>query len=490
MSFSLLSTRFSIPHPRPDLVPRRRLEQKLIEGISQPVTLVSAPAGFGKTTLLSEWVHSARSGNLSVAWLSLEKEDNDPGRFLVHLFASLQTALCAGQPVEAVIQEGFHPFYQLQKLLNQFEPTETPLILILEDYHVITTGSVHEMVTFLVEHMPVEMRLILSTRSDPPLPLARWRLQDQLLEIRTDDLRFTRDEVEAFLRQSTGTTFPDETVTTMELRTEGWIAGLKLVVLSLRSLPQADASNFIDNLRGSHRLIADYLLEEVIDGQSESVRSFLLQTSILPSLTGTLCDAVTGQRNGQTMLEQLERDNLFIVRLDDERVWYRYHHLFTDLLQQKLEQRYPGQTAVLRRRAAQWYLQNDYTECAVDEALEIRDFRLAAEWIDRFRASYVVNGQLEKVRGWVKALPTDVLSDFPRLDDLSRSMQDNRLTQREKDVLRRIAAGASNQEIADNLVISLGTVKKHLNNIFIKLEARNRTQALARARELGWLSQD
>jgi LuxR family maltose regulon positive regulatory protein len=487
MTLSLLATKFYIPHLRPDLVARPRLLQKLSAGLAYPLTLVSAPAGFGKTTLLSAWNQSLMGNGWSLAWLSLEAEDNDPARFLGYLAGALEpwaagilaktrTALASSPPQDV-----------LPGLLESIERCPAPLIVILEDYHIITTQAVHEIVVFLIQHRPPQLHIILSTRSDPPLPLARWRLQEALAEIRADDLRFSRDEIVAYLEQSAGETLSGEAVDTLEARTEGWIAGLKLAVLSLRNTPYSEVTDFIRNLSGNHRLIADYLLEEVIESQPETVRRFLLQTSILPSLAGALCDVVTGEHNGQDMLEYLERANLFIVQLDDERIWYRYHHLFADLLRQKLEQRYPGQSVGLRRRAANWYLQNDYTECAIDEVLGLRDYRLAADWIVRLGLPLLQSGQRQTVTRWVEAIPPGILADYPRLDQLRQATQINPLTQREVEVLRQIAAGASNQEIAANLVISLGTVKKHLNNIFTKLGTHNRTQALARAREVGLL---
>ena len=486
----LLTTKLHIPALQSDLVPRPRLTQKLMEGMGKRLTLISAPAGFGKTTMLGEWHASPQGNSIPLAWLSLEREENQPVRFLAYLIAAIDSIqaglvqeagflLNSNQPVDCAAV--------LTALLDEIYTYPRPFALVLDDYHNLTSETIHRAVEFLINHLPPNMHLIIVSRMDPPLPLARWRVRDELVEIRTDDLRFTHEECIAYLDHNLVTALSGEAITTLETRTEGWITGLKLAALSLRNDHHTDLPDFISQLNGTHRLIADYLIEEVLNSQPEEMRLFLLQTSVLTCLCGSLCNAVTGRHDGQAMLEQLERENLFIVQIDEQRTWYRYHHLFADLLRQKLEQLFPGQTNELRQRTAGWFLANDYQECAIEEAIDVQAFDLAAGWIAQLRTTLIDSGQRETIIHWIETIPASTLAAYPELARLHASTVLSPLTQREQDVLRRIAAGATNREIAETLVVSLGTVKKHMNNIFAKLCVRSRTQALVRARELGLL---
>jgi LuxR family maltose regulon positive regulatory protein len=487
MSLSLLANKFYIPPVRSDLVSRPRLVQMLSEGLAQPLILISAPAGFGKTTLLSEWYHSSEGRDWLTAWLSLESEDNDPVRFIDYLGGTLEPLMPGVLPTIRGELQTSSPRAALTALLDHLDGLPAPLVLILEDYHTITAKAVHEAVSFLIQHMSPQLHLVLSSRTDPPLPLARLRARGQLTEIRSEHLCFNHEETAAFLERVMGLTLSSDDVAVLEARTEGWIAGLKLAALSMQNSHYTDLTGFINGLSGNNRLIADYLIEEVIDNQPDNVRLFLLQTSILNSLSGPLCDAVTGRNDSRTMLERLERENLFILSMDDERTWFRYHHLFADLLRQRLERLYPGEVTELRRRAGEWYVQNDYPECALEEALDVQAFDLAAGWIAQILPTLVQSGQRETILRWVELLPSGTLTAYPALARLRASGRSDMLTQRELEVLRRIALGATNREIAEILIVSLGTVKKHLNNVFAKLSVHNRTQAVACARELGLL---
>jgi LuxR family maltose regulon positive regulatory protein len=480
---TLPATKFYIPTARSDLLPRPRLVRKLAEGLAGPLVLISAPTGFGKTTLLAEWHHSPEGRGFLLAWLSLETEDNDPHRFLsclITALGSLQPDLLAkAETLLALIQ----PKAVLTELVNRLSRVAVPFALVLEDYHLIDAGAVHDAAAFLVSHMPPNVHLIISSCLDPPLPLSRLRVRGELTEIRTDDLRFTREESAAYLREIMGLALSAQDVEALEAHTEGWIAGLKLAALSMQNNPDTSPSDFVSEFASSHHYIADYLVEEVLSGLPEDVRRFLLETSVSKCLCGDLCDAITRQNDGQAMLERLEQENLFVVRQDDDREWFRYHHLFADLLRHHLDRSYAGQARELHRRAAEWYAHNDYLYDAIEEAISAQDFELAARVLHGIRTAWTQDEQAE-LECWVDTLPDSVLRALPELNNLRSANCRGPLTAREMQVLQLIRKGASNREIAQTLVISTGTVKKHLNNIFAKLQAQNREQAVARAREL------
>ena len=383
MSTPILATKLYIPPPRPKVVPRPRLIERLDEGFSaeRKLTLISAPAGFGKTTLVSEWVNDLRftsddfrldavqEGKIvnqkstivnRVAWLSLDAGDNDPARFLAYFVAALQTISAGiGAGVLAALESPQPPPTEplLTTLINEITTLPNSFILVLDDYHTIDAKPVDQALIFLVEHLPRQMHLVITTREDPQLPLARLRARGQLTELRAADLRFTPAEAAGFLNQVMGLNLSAEEIAALEARTEGWIAGLQLAAISMRG--HQDTASFIKSFTGSHHFVLDYLMEEVLGQQSESVQTFLLRTSILDRLCGPLCDAVMDERRttkderqmagdapfsssvlrpSSAVLEYLEHANLFIVPLDDERRWYRYHHLFADLLRQRLHQ--------------------------------------------------------------------------------------------------------------------------------------------------------
>jgi LuxR family maltose regulon positive regulatory protein len=324
--------------------------------MNRKLTLISAPAGFGKTTQLSEWRMIHLDSEYPLAWVSLEEADNDPSRFLSYLIAALQAIEAdTGESVLNSLRSPQPPPIEsvLTTLVNEIAAIPKDFALVLDDYHVIEVEPVHDATTFLLEHMPPNAHLVIASRVDPPLPLARLRARGQMTEMRADDLRFTPEETAAFLRGVMGLDLPEESVTALEERTEGWIAGLQLAALSVRG--REDISGFIATLRGSSRYIVDYLAEEVLRRQPEGVRAFLLQTSILDRLSGPLCDAITDRADGQEMLERLERANLFTIPLDEERRWYRYHHLFSEFLCEHLRRTRPDQEPRLHRKASSWY---------------------------------------------------------------------------------------------------------------------------------------
>ncbi|MBV9228179.1 MAG: LuxR family transcriptional regulator, partial [Chloroflexi bacterium] len=362
MSTPILATKLYIPPLRPQVVSRPRLIERLNEGLHRKLTLISAPAGFGKTTLVSAWIEGIK---LPTAWLSLDEGENDPTRFLMYLVAALQTiATTIGEGVLRVLQSPQPPptDTMLTALLNDLTIIRDPFLLVLDDYHVIEAKPVDQALMYLVDHLPPHMHLVIATREDPLLPLARLRARDQLTELRAADLRFTPSEAATFLNQVMGLTLTAEDIAALERRTEGWIAGLQLAALSLQG--QQDATSFIRSFTGSHHFVLDYLLEEVLGQQPERVQRFLLRTSILDRMSGPLCDAVVldPSISGQATLEYLEHANLFIIPLDDERRWYRYHQLFAELLRLRLPQSIASSPAeaqsqvnALYLRASQWY---------------------------------------------------------------------------------------------------------------------------------------
>ena len=345
MTTSLLATKLYVPPNRRELVPRPHLLEQLNRGLGRKLTLISAPAGFGKTTLVGEWVDDLRADAAegdNVAWLSLDEGDSDPVRFLTYFVAALSgvegTDATIGQGALGMLQspQPHPPNDVLTSLLNEIASVQGRILLVLDDYHLIESSAVDDALAFFVEHQPDSVHLVIATREDPRLPLARLRARDQLTELRAADLRFSCPEASGFLNQMMGLSLSEEDVAALEARTEGWIAGLQLAALSMQG--HEDAASFVRSFTGSHRHVTDYLLQEVLSRQSEKLQMFLLLTAILDRLTGSLCDAVTGQDDGQETIETLERANLFIVPLDEERRWYRYHHLFADLIRQRLHQ--------------------------------------------------------------------------------------------------------------------------------------------------------
>jgi LuxR family maltose regulon positive regulatory protein len=342
MRTPVLATKLFAPTRRSQLVARPRLVEQLDTTLAanNRLTLVSAPAGFGKTTLLSDWLThlESRSTQTRVGWLSLDEDDNDLPRLLSHLTAALRGAGLDVDPALLDAHQGMSPSSALTAIVNDVaraveETPATHWVLVLDDVHVIGASDVHEAMSFLLDHLPRRLHLLMATRSDPPLPLPLLRVRGELTEVRGADLRFTRREAVEFLNSVMGLQLSTDDVAALEERTEGWIAGLQLAALSLRGIQETDAvAGFIEAFTGSNRFVIDYLADEVLARQSDEVRNFLLRTSILDQMTGSLCDAVTAGVNSAGLLEQLERGNLFLVALDDQRSWYRYHHLFSDVL--------------------------------------------------------------------------------------------------------------------------------------------------------------
>jgi LuxR family maltose regulon positive regulatory protein len=410
----LLATKLHVPHPRQHLVLRPHLISRLAQGMERTLTLVSAPAGFGKTTLLAQWL--AVSG-MPAAWLSLEAEDNDPARFISYLIAALQTLdVQIGTTALAMLRTAQPPSPEtvLATLISDLISRDTEdITLVLDDYHMITAESIQRGMTFLLEHLPPQLHLVLATRADPPLPLARMRAQGQLTEVRTADLRFGAAEASAFLQEVMQLDLQAADINTLERRTEGWIAGLQFAALSLQG--RADVAEFLTAFRGTHRYVLDYLSEEVLARQSTVVQQFLLHTCLLERLSGALCDAVTEQEGSQAMLEDLERANLFLVPLDDERSWYRYHHLFAEALRSLLQQSQPSLLPALHRRASLWYQQHGMVIEAVHHALAASDIEHVADLIEQHGYPFALHGQLHTVLAWLKRLPDTLILTRPQL---------------------------------------------------------------------------
>jgi LuxR family maltose regulon positive regulatory protein len=410
--YALLSTKLNVPSVRTNLVTRPRLFGRLDEGIRGKLTLVCAPAGFGKSTLLGDWI--LRSG-LPVGCVSLDTDDNDPSRFLSYLAAALQSAAPdIGEGVNTLHRSPHPPTRAvLTNLLNEVATVPRNFVIVLDDYHLIEEEAVHATLAFVLEHLPPRMHLVVASRTEPPLPLSRLLARGDLTKLAASDLRFTPEEAAEFLGEVMGLDLSADDVATLEQRTEGWIAGLQLAALSIRGTE--DIPGFVSVFAGTDRHVFDYLAEEVLDQQSEETRTFLLRTSILDRLCGPLCDAVTGQSGGQAMLENLERRNLLMVPLDNRRRWYRYHHLFSDFLRQRLDAESPRLTSELHKRASGWHEANGTAREAIIHALAARDFELAAVLIERLEHSMLVRGEYPIMERLLETLPEDIIRSRPRL---------------------------------------------------------------------------
>ncbi|NMB90321.1 MAG: AAA family ATPase, partial [Chloroflexi bacterium] len=433
MTVPILTTKLYIPHPRPNRVTRRRLLERLENGLRQGhrLYLLSAPAGFGKTTLLSDWMAAysapgdpqAGAAAPRFCWFSIDEGDNDPQRFVAYVIAALQNIDAEiGKASLALLQarlgagEGISYEAVYTALLNDLAGCPSPLLLVLDDYHLIHSRTVHDNLAFLLDHLPPRAHLVIASRSDPPFPLARLRARGQISELRDADLRFTPEESAAFLNQVMSLQLSTADVLALEARTEGWIAGLQLVAHALQGSQArrgpVTPSEFIAAFTGSSRYVLDYLVEEVLRRQSADVQRFLLQTSILKRMTGPLCDALTGRSDGQAMLEMLESLNLFIVPLDQDRTWYRYHHLFTEFLRSRLYKELPPEAGGaspevnrLHGRAAGWLEARGLYSEATDHALQAGEYGQAVHLIESFFMHNFNFGEARILLGWLEQIP-------------------------------------------------------------------------------------
>ena len=425
---SLIRTKLRMPYKRSELVARPRLQEKVAQGLRGPLTLIAAPAGFGKTTLVASCIADCE---MPVAWLSLDKNDNQENRLLNYLVAAIQTVEPAigseaAQMLAASQQAPSNVI--LTSLINDMDSLEREMVLVLDDYQFIKSQAVHEQVTFLLEYCPGCTHLVIASRSDPPLPITRLRARGQVLELRTADLRFSQPEAAQFLNEVMGLQLEAEAVTALEERTEGWIAGLQMAALSMRD--RKDIHGFIESFSGTHRFILDYLLEEVLASQPPEIQHFLLQTSILERLTAPLCEAVLGEKGFGTrgekqdrssplspiplsyitqVLEYLEQSNLFLVPLDDERRWFRYHHLFADLLRARLQQTQPELIPGLHLSASVWYEQNGWPDQAVEHAFSIGDLDRVGWLVESQAQKLIYQIPFETMQDWIDRLPEEIV---------------------------------------------------------------------------------
>jgi LuxR family transcriptional regulator, maltose regulon positive regulatory protein len=535
MVSSLLTTKLYVPPVLSSFVPRPRITERLSMGMAGRLTLVTAPAGFGKTTAVSAWLHPQSEASVAysfvlhperVVWVSLDAADNDATSFWAYVFAALKTCVPEADAARQALEQSPQPPIEavLTSLINTLSNLPHQTVLVLDDYHAIVAPAIHRAIQFLLEHLPPRLHVLILSRSSPPLSLSRLRARGLLTEIHTVDLRFTFDEVARFLTEAMQLPLSITEIAALEARTEGWITGLHLAALAMRS--RGDCADFIRSFTGSNRFVFEYLAEEVLARQPGHVQTFLLQTSILDRMCGSLCDAILGIETvdhpsaatsksanlqtaySQLLLTELERSNLFIVPLDDDRRWYRYHPLFVEALRHRLRNGATLQeVTVLHRRASRWFEGQGLAPEALHHALVVEDWNRAITLIEQHGLSIAV-GDRDRAGSWLAALPKHLVDAHPMLNLLRKEQQVmsvqpesaslrttldgpkgmvESLTEREREVLRLVAAGTSNREIAVRLTVTLGTVKKHLNNIFGKLDVESRTQALARARELGLL---
>lgn len=407
MTHPLINTKLCIPSLRPVLVSRQQLNQRLVAGIHGKLTLISAPAGFGKTTLAAEWLRDTQQ---AVTWFSLDEADNDPARFLTYFLAALQVIDAqAGKATWTLLQAPQPPSHELlmTTLLNELTAISQPFVLAIDDYHVIQTLSIHQQLSFIVEHQPSHMHIVLLTREDPPLPLPRLRARGQMTEIRQDDLRFTAQESVEFLETVMGLKISKSEISALDRRTEGWIAGLQLAALSLQG--HHDPQHFVEDFTGSHRYVLDYLVHEVFEKQSKEIQDFLLKTSILDTLCGSLCDAITERPGSQELLETLEKANLFILPLDQSRNWYRYHNLFRELLHNRLRAQDDSTLATLHHRASTWYKNHKLLPDAILHTLAGADWERALQLIHSASDAILKRGEVFTLLNWYSKIPENLI---------------------------------------------------------------------------------
>ena len=414
MNIPILKTKLHCPSPPSKHVSRPQLMQSLNEGLElgREITLVSAPAGFGKTTCISEWIHSL---SLPVVWLSLDSSDDDPVRFFIYLIAALKTIKPdVGQEIEAVIRAGQMPPSEIvsASLINDILEIEGQFLLVLDDFHVLQDNSVLEIFKKILDNHPRPLHLVFITREDPSLPLARLRANNKLSEIRAKDLRFASDDIEIFLKKVIGLSLEAKDIAVLEEKTEGWIAGLQLIGLSVKD--KDNPSDFISNLSGSHHFILSYITEQVLNQQTEEIRDFLLKTAVLDQFNSDLCDAITERSDAKNMLQRLDKANMFLVPLDDENQWYRYHHFFTDLLRDLQKKNLGNMPAELHTRASKWYTKESMFNEAIHHALAAEDYSTAVELIETHATDILMQGYAKTVDNWIQAIPVEQRTNFPK----------------------------------------------------------------------------
>lgn len=419
----LLRTKLHVPVPHPDLVPRPRLVERLNEGLclGRPLTLVSAPAGYGKTTLIAQWLQTV---DRPVTWLSLDESENDISRFLSYLVAALQGIHDGiGRPVQMALESSAAPAVVpvMTALINDIAGLDRPFILALDDCHLIRGAATQEAIRFLVDHRTPTMHLVLLTREDPPVPVARLRINREMTEVRQEDLRFTRVEADAFFERTANVTLSASAMDTLAMRTEGWVAGMQSAALSLQNRDDVEAT--VARFGGEDRYLVDYLTEEVLERQGAEIQAFLLYTSVVQGFNADLCDALLDRDHealrtaspSQAILEQLENANLFVVPLDNRRGWYRYHHLFQDLLSSQLRRKHPDLVPALHRRASRWYRMTGLVDEAIEHALGIPDPGLVADILERHLLPQARNSRLGTCMRWLKRLPEQEIIARPYL---------------------------------------------------------------------------
>ncbi len=430
----IVITKLFIPQPRPELIHRPRLLTQLNQGLTRKLTLISAPAGFGKTTLVADWAHRSLLSDTRMAWISLDKDDNDPSLFLRYLLIAIKQVggihQNLAESLEDMLQSPQSPPVKdvVTTIINAVAESSNRLIIVFDDYHLIEETSVNEALAFLIEHLPPQLHLVIVTRDDPYLPLARLRAKGEMNELRAADLRFITVEIQEFLQQKFGVDLSSDDIAALEMHTEGWITSLQLVAISIKG--HDDAISMIQGFSGGHRYVLDYLLEEVLHQQPQYIQNFLLQTAVLNRFTGSLCEAVcfsstetagnsTRVKKGQQIIEELEHANLFLVSLDNERRWYRYHHLFSDFLRQWLRQTNLEQEANSHLRASIWYEENGFADEAIDHAIKAKDFERAVNLMSAQTESMLEFRRDNKMGDWLKELPADLLHTTPILSTLN-----------------------------------------------------------------------
>lgn len=477
MSGDLLQTKLYLPRLRPFLVPRPRLIEKLNLGLHRKLTLISAPAGFGKTTLVSEWI---AEGKRPFVWLSLDESDSDLARFLTYFIAALQTHTPSlGKKALAMLELPEPPPIEatLTTLLNEIAAIPQEFALVLDDYHVINAPPVVQALTFLLEHLPPQMHLVITTRADPPLPLSRLRARGEITEIRAQDLTFSPEETAVFLNERHQLNLPATDLLTLTARTEGWIAGLQLAALSLQQLSASSRHQFIIDFAGEDRYILDYLLSEVLQQQSADRQTFLLRTSLLEELNADLCAAVTGypRADMQVMLQTMEQENVFLIPLDNRRETYRYHHLFADLLRSRLTQQLPETVTVVHQRAGDWFAAHDRLDAAITHSLAAGNPEQAANLLTS--EALLCHATPGQILGWLSQLPEAVLASQPQLAirQLWVLLESGQLDEVEARLLVLGQTAAADPDLAQELLVIQIHLARH---------QQNSAQAIALSQEL------